>query len=335
MKAVALLSGGLDSTLSLKLIIDQGISVTAVNFLTPFCLCDGKKGCRKKASRISKSLNIELKIFNISEEYLQVVKAPRYGYGKRLNPCIDCRILMFKKAGEFMKEIGASFLITGEVLGQRPMSQNRQALSIIEREAGLEGLILRPLSAKVLPESIPEKKGWVSREALLEITGRARRTQLELASRYNLKEYACPAGGCLLTDPIFSLKARDLLNSDMFTRENITLIKCGRYFPLNKKVKLVVGRHQAENEKLKTLLKPGDIALETEGKGPFGLVRGEATPEEIEIGARILGYYSKSKGEKIKVSFSSFPFKEKQILFPLKLTEEELEKFKVYPKANK
>jgi len=206
MKALALLSGGLDSSLAVEIISNLGIEVVAVNFVTPFCLCDGKRGCRKKSVLISKRLNIDLKIFNIAEDFLEVLKKPRYGYGKNLNPCIDCRILMLRKAKEIMNELGASFIITGEVLGQRPMSQNRKAMEIIEKASGLEGLIVRPLCAKLLPASIPEREGWINRDDLLNITGRSRKKQFELVRKFNISDHACPAGGCLLTDPGFSLR---------------------------------------------------------------------------------------------------------------------------------
>ncbi|UCE96119.1 MAG: hypothetical protein JSV51_00455, partial [Candidatus Bathyarchaeota archaeon] len=196
MKALALLSGGLDSTLAVKLIQQQGIDVAAINFTSPFCLC-GKGGCG--AAKVAEQLKIPLKTINVGNDYLKILRNPKHGYGKNMNPCIDCRIFMFKRAKEFAKEVGASFIITGEVLNERPMSQRRKALDLIEEEAGLKGQVLRPLSAKLLPATEGERKGWFDRRKLLDIRGRSRKRQIELANEFTLKDYPCPAGGCLLT----------------------------------------------------------------------------------------------------------------------------------------
>ncbi|MDI6641651.1 MAG: tRNA 4-thiouridine(8) synthase ThiI, partial [Elusimicrobiota bacterium] len=184
-------------------------------------------------------------------------------------------IFMLKKAKEFMNEIGASFIITGEVLGQRPMSQNIKAMKIIEKESGLEGLIVRPLSAKLLPESIPEKQGWVKRDSLLDIVGRSRKKQFNLAREFDISDYACPAGGCLLTDPYFSLIIKDLLRSDMLNIDNINLVKNGRYHRITDSLKLIVGRNQEENQILMSLSKERDLIIEPESKGPIAIGRGE------------------------------------------------------------
>lgn len=322
MKVVALLSGGLDSSLVVKLIREKGIEVVAVNFVTPFCLCDGRRGCRKRAVAITEKLNIKLKIFNIAEEYLEIVKNPRYGYGKNLNPCIDCRILMFKKAKEFMNEIGASFIVTGEVLGQRPMSQNRKALKIIERESGLEGLIVRPLSAKLLPSSIPEKEGWIKRESLFDIVGRSRKKQFDLVKRFEISGYACPAGGCLLTDPIFSLRIRDLVSSNMLNINNINLIKNGRYSRISNSFKLVVGRNQEENQRLISLAQKEDLIIEPESKGPTAIGRGKIENKGIQIALKIVAYYCKDKN--VKINFEIFHKDKKYAVVTDNLSEQEL-----------
>ncbi|HIE44563.1 MAG TPA: hypothetical protein EYP78_07215 [Candidatus Omnitrophica bacterium] len=327
MKALALLSGGLDSSLAVKFMLDQDIEVIGVNFFTPFCLCDGKKGRKKKSIVLAEELNIELKLFNISEEYLQIVKNPRYGYGKNLNSCIDCRILMLRKAKQLMSKIGADFVITGEVLGQRPMSQNRRAMEIIEKESGLEGLIVRPLSAKLLPPTIPEKEGWINRERLLDIVGRTRKRQFSLAKEFGISEYACPAGGCLLTDPIFSARIRDLLNSDMLTLQNINLVKSGRYFRISDSFKLIVGRNQEENQRLMKLTREGDLILELESKGPVAVGRGRRESEDIETASRIVAYYCKDEKGRIKVR--SIPEEEVQVVTPVKMTDEELFRYKL------
>src|SRR4030067_2044260 len=173
MKAIALLSGGLDSTLAVRVIMEQGVELEALNFMTVFCTCTNRGATCLASQKAVETLGIPLKVFNVSEEYLNVVRNPKHGYGSNMNPCIDCRIFMLKKAKVYMEESGASFIVTGEVLGQRPMSQRRDAMRLIEKEAGLEGFILRPLSAQALPASIPEKEGWIDREGLLKIQGRA------------------------------------------------------------------------------------------------------------------------------------------------------------------
>jgi tRNA-specific 2-thiouridylase len=206
-KALALLSGGLDSTLAAKLILKQGIDVVAVNFVTPFCLCK-KGGCG--ATEAAKQLGVPLKVVNVGDEYLKMVRKPKHGYGRNMNPCIDCRIFIVKKAKKYAKEVGAAFIFTGEVLDERPMSQHSRAMKIIEEESGLKGKILRPLSARLLPETDIEKKGLVDREKLLDIRGRSRKPQIKLAEKFNIKDYPCPAGGCLLTYREYANKLRDL-----------------------------------------------------------------------------------------------------------------------------
>jgi len=226
-KAVGLLSGGLDSTLAVKLILDQKIDVTVLNFYSPFCTCT-RKGCRHEAKKVSEFFDIPIKIIPAGKEYIQMIKNPKHGYGSNMNPCIDCRIFMFKKAKKYMQEIGAKFIFTGEVLGQRPMSQHKKASEIIEREAGLENLVVRPLSSKLLKPTIPEEKQWINREELLNIQGRRRLPQMELADEFGIKDYPCPAGGCRLTDPQFSKRIKESFENGEDTIRNINLLKYGR-----------------------------------------------------------------------------------------------------------
>ncbi|MFH1002252.1 MAG: tRNA 4-thiouridine(8) synthase ThiI [bacterium] len=267
-KAVALFSGGLDSILALKLIQEQGIEVKGVNFKTPFFGLD-------EAYVIAKDLDINLEIIDITEELLKILKKPKYGFGKNMNPCIDCHALMFKKAGEYMNKIGASFILSGEVLGERPMSQNRNSLSIIERESGLEGKILRPLSALLLTETIPEKGGLVDRNKLLDISGRSRKRQMELATKMGIMDYPSPAGGCKLTEPAFSKRLRDLFTQKSFSLEEVELLKLGRHFRLSRDIKLVVGRNKEENEQLQNFFQDGDFLFKAKNlKGPISLLRG-------------------------------------------------------------
>jgi tRNA U34 2-thiouridine synthase MnmA/TrmU len=212
-KAVGLLSGGLDSTLAAKMMLEQGIEVHAINFTSPFCTCTPKKaGCAAVVTAVKALGNVPLKQVAMRDEYLEMVRNPKHGYGKGINPCIDCRILKIKKAGDYMRKIGASFLFTGEVLGQRPMSQHKKAIASIDHDSGLGGHILRPLSANHFEPTVPEREGWVNRKELLGISGRSRKTQIALAAEKDIRDYPCPAGGCLLTDKHFSEKMRNYLD---------------------------------------------------------------------------------------------------------------------------
>jgi len=297
MKAIALLSGGLDSTLSAKIVMEQGIELEALNFLTVFCTCTNRGETCLASQKAVNALGIPLKVFNVSEEYLNVVKHPKHGYGSNMNPCIDCRIFMLKKAKAYMGDAGASFIVTGEVLGQRPMSQRRDAMRLIEKEAGLEGYIVRPLSAKFLPATIPEKEGWINRENLLGIQGRSRKPQMKLADHYGIHDYPCPAGGCLLTDPQFAKRMKDLIfHNPNFFLNDIHLLKIGRHFRLSPHLKLVVGRNEEDNRKIQTFAQEEDILLKTlHHPGPLSLLRGEPNGVEIEKAASITVRYGKAK----------------------------------------
>jgi tRNA U34 2-thiouridine synthase MnmA/TrmU len=265
--AIGLLSGGLDSTLAAKLLMDQGIEIHAVNFSSPFCTCTPKSaGCAAILTAVKQLGGIPIKRISLGDEYLSMVKAPRFGYGRGMNPCIDCRIMKIRKAAECMVEIGASFLFTGEVVGQRPMSQHRRAIQIIDRESGISGLILRPLSARVLPPTIPEQKGWVDRERLMDITGRSRKIQISLASQMEITDYRCPAGGCLLTESHFAAKLKDYFeHTKTPTWADIPLLKIGRHFRLDSGDKIVVARDQTEGEKMIHLRRNGSKVFIPEG----------------------------------------------------------------------
>jgi len=303
-KAVALLSGGLDSTLAVRLMLEQGVEVEVLHFLTVFCTCS-TRGCALEARKVSEKFAVPLKVVDITKSFIEVVKSPKHGYGKNLNPCIDCRLLMLGLAKEYMEEVGASFIVTGEVLGQRPMSQRRDALKMIDRDSKLEGLILRPLSAKFFEPTIPEKKGWVDREKLLGLSGRSRKPQIALARTYGLEDYPCPAGGCLLTDPGFSKRMRDLLEQGDFSINDCLLLKLGRHFRLDRATKVIVGRNEEENQSLESLARPGDLLLETfEVPGALVILRGEIKEGNINMAARTAARYSKAKDEPLaKVVF--------------------------------
>ena len=296
-----MLSGGLDSILAVKMIQNQGVDIIAVNFISPFCL-RGKGGCG--AAEVAKQLRIPLKIINVSDDYLKMLKNPRFGYGRNMNPCIDCRIFMLKKAKKYAKEIGASFLFTGEVLNERPMSQNRKALEIIEKEAGLEGKILRPLSAKFLAETEAEKKGWVDRKKLLDIIGRSRKKQIALAKELDITDYPCPAGGCLLTYKEFALKLRDLFkNKKRFGIRDVNLLKVGRHFRFGEN-KIVVGRNEAENKLLKEMRGRTDYWFEVPDCGsPITLLQGPKTKKAVKITAALTLRYSDKKNDEAAVFY--------------------------------
>ncbi len=331
-KAISLLSGGLDSILATRLILEQGIEVEAVNFLTVFCTCTPRgKGCSSGKSAADK-LGIKLKVFEVSKEYFGIVKNPRYGYGSNINPCLDCRIFMFKKAAQYMREIDASFLITGEVLGQRPMSQRRDAMRIVERDSKLDGLILRPLSARLLEPTIPEKEGIVDRERLLDIKGRSRKPQIELARQLGIGDYPCPAGGCLLTDPGFANRMRDLIeHKPDFTMNDVRLLKVGRHFRVSPKTKFIVGRNKEENEKLTSLAGGEDFRFgPAKVKGPVGIGRGNFNKEHFSIASSIIARYSdKDQDCEIEVLYEKIPGEGHNSIMALSITEETLEALRI------
>ena len=297
-KAIALLSGGLDSTLAVKVLLDQGIAVEALNFTSPFCTCTGKNaGCKSEAVRVAEEFGIPIKVMNKGADYLEIVRNPKHGYGKGLNPCVDCRIFLLKKAKEYMLEIGADFCFTGEVLGQRPMSQRRDTLRVIEKESGLEGLLLRPLSAKHFKPTIPELEGWVDREKLLSIQGRSRKEQFQLAEELDVKNYPCPAGGCLLTELTFVGKIRDVFeHSDELNMRDFRLLKLGRHFRIGERTKVIIGRNEAENALLEHAVQPGEATLRwSGGSSPLAAVLGASSEELIERAAQILLRYTKAE----------------------------------------
>ncbi|MGL5984733.1 MAG: 7-cyano-7-deazaguanine synthase, partial [Cetobacterium sp.] len=246
MKALALFSGGLDSALAIKIVKDQGIEVIALNFVSHFF-----GGKNEKAENMAKQLGVQLEYVNFSHIHTEILKNPVHGRGKNMNPCIDCHALMFTTAGSLMEKFGASFIISGEVLGQRPMSQNYQALEKVKAlSPGLENLIVRPLSAKLLPESEPERLGWVDRTKLLNIEGRSRKIQMELMDKFGIVDYPTPGGGCLLTDPGYSKKLKVLEQDGLLEDEYSNLfhlLKVGRFFRFEKGKYLIVGREESDN----------------------------------------------------------------------------------------
>lgn len=275
-KAVALLSGGLDSSLAVRMMLEQGIEIDAVAIKTPFCDFDCGKGCGQRVKEVADELGINLKTVYFGEEYLRMLKNPKYGYGSCINPCIDCRGMMYNAAKEHMEKTNADFVITGEVLFQRPMSQNSRALRVIEKETGMECKVLRPLSAKHLPATDAEKMGLINREKMGDIKGRSRKGQLMLAKHFGVSEPPNAAGGCLLTDPSFSKRVKDILDhcDDIPTLNDIELLKVGRHFRITHEAKFVVGRNKEENEVIKALAVEGDIIIEVKDYvGPTCILR--------------------------------------------------------------
>ncbi len=305
-RAIALTSGGLDSALAIKVMKDMGVEVIALNCHTAFCNCSNHSGkeVRHEPSYVAQKFGAELKILNVAEEYLEMVKNPKHGYGSQANPCIDCRIFMLKKAKKLMEETGADFIVTGEVLGQRPLSQHTSALRLIDKETGLEGLVVRPLSGQLMPDTKAEKEGLLDRKKMLSISGRSRKEQMKLAKELGYTDYATPAGGCLLTDPQFTRRFKDLLeNKPKFSLKDVHRLKFGRHFRING-TKIVVGRNEMENKFL-TLTGDGEARFEAlEFKSPVVLLEGESTPEILQIVASITARYCDGKNEKtVKVKY--------------------------------
>jgi len=293
-KIVALLSGGLDSTLAIKTMQKQGFEVSAVAIKTPFCDFDCGRGCGFEIRERADNLGVNLKTVYLGDEYIEMLKHPKHGFGSGMNPCIDCRAMMFEAGKKHMEEIGAEFIISGEVLGQRPMSQFAPALKKIEKLSNLEGKIVRPLSAALLPATDPEKNGLIKRKDLGMIRGRSRKEQLQMAKEFGIEDPPNAGGGCLLTDPAFSLRAIDLFKHiETPTTNDIDLLKIGRHFRLDQNTKLIVGRNKDENEMMHALALPNDILLEAEEHvGPTSLLRGNNIGKHIKFSAEITLRYS-------------------------------------------
>ena len=297
-KGLGLCSGGLDSILSALLLQRQGIEVTWICFETPFFSSESAK-------KASCKTGIPLITLDITDNYMEMMKAPKAGFGKNMNPCMDCHALMFSKAGEILKNKGFHFLFSGEVLGQRPKSQNKNSLRYVEKNSGFEGQILRPLCAKLLPATLVEQNGMVDRQQLMDISGRSRKTQVQMARDFGIKEYPSPAGGCLLTDKIFSNRLRDLMDvQKMFDKRELYFLKYGRHFRLDSKTKIIVGRSKNDNKNLlKYFNASKDILLKHAGiPGPDVVLTGSLTPENIQTAATICAGYTKSKpGEEAQI----------------------------------
>jgi len=309
-KAVALISGGLDSLLAARLILEQGIHVEGINFYTGFCVeghthairkKDKKKPKRNNALWSAEQLGIKLHIVDIIEEYKDIVINPRHGYGANLNPCLDCKIFMVSKARQWMEDNGFDFIISGEVIGQRPMSQRKDLLPVVVRESGADDRLLRPLCAKNLAPTLPEREGWVDRNRLLDFHGRNRKPQMALAKQFGFDDYASPAGGCcFLTDASYAKKLADLWQAhheQKYELDDIMLLKVGRHIRPKPNYKLIVSREEGENKFLSGYRKNFTHIETTSCGGPLTLIDGVATEEDIETASRIVARFSQGKNE--------------------------------------
>jgi hypothetical protein len=293
--ALALYSGGLDSTLACRLIMAQGIRVLAVKFVTPFFGYDLLDREDEYKLEVQEKFGIDVFLKDVSGPYLKMVRNPAHGYGKNFNPCVDCKIMLLSEAKKIMPEIGASFLITGEVVGQRPMSQRRDTLRTIERESGCEGILVRPLCAKNLQPTKAELDGLIDRQQLLNFSGRNRKPQMELAERLGIEDYPSPAGGCTLTDPVLSVRIEEYYNEyDDIKISDLRMLLTGRQFRLPAGGWLVVGRNHQENLRIEKLKQPGDLLVyPSEIPGPTAILRYSRDEKEIELAAGIVVRFSK------------------------------------------
>ncbi|MCK5451541.1 MAG: tRNA 4-thiouridine(8) synthase ThiI [Candidatus Omnitrophica bacterium] len=328
-KAIALISGGLDSLLAAKVIEAQGVEIQGVVFVTQFASRD-TEGFIQRVKESSRDADIDIKVEDMSEEFLEVLARPEHGYGSQVNPCIDCKILMLRKAKKMMEKENADFVITGEVLGERPMSQRKEALQIIKKRSHLEGYLLRPLSAKLMEITVPEEKGLIDREKLYSISGRSRQPQFKLAKEYGLKRFFAPGGGCLLTDPRFAGRLKDLMERKEVTAENIAFLKYGRHFRLKDGTKVIVGRDEKENDVLCSLKKNNDIILRLpEKNGPDVILKGINSDENIKKAAEMVISHSSSKNSELEIVEYWRDETEKKEISVSSMAREEIEKMRV------
>ncbi len=310
-KAVALISGGLDSMLAVKVIQEQGIHVEGINFFTGFCVEGHTHAVRKKhqdkqkrnnALWVAEQLGIKLHIVDVVEEYKDILLNPAHGYGKNVNPCLDCKTFMVKKAVQWIKEHDFDFIITGEVVGQRPMSQRRETMPVVAKESGGNDLLVRPLSAKQLPETLPEREGWLDREKLYDFSGRTRKPQMALAAKFGFKDYAQPAGGCcMLTDENYAIKLQDMWHnrpSRDYELDDIIMLKMGRHFRLAPHLKLIIGREEGENRFMQGYKNQFMSIHPTSHPGALCLVDGEfKSDEERDQALALVARYSQGKND--------------------------------------
>lgn len=329
-KAVSLISGGLDSLLSTKVIMDQGIHVEGINFFTGFCVEGHTHAIRKKdkakpkrnnALWVAEQLGIKLHIIDVIEEYKDVLLNPKHGYGQNMNPCLDCKGFMVKKAHEWIKENDFDFIITGEVIGQRPMSQRKDTMPVIQRESGAGDLLVRPLCGQHLPATLPEREGWLDRDKLLDFSGRTRKPQFALAEEFGFEDYATPAGGCcFLTDKSYSQKLVDLWQhrgNREYELDDIMLLKVGRHIRPNDKFKLIVSREEGENKFMDGYKKQFTHLYISSHSGPLALIEGDVDEIDLKLAGEIVARYSQGReAEEVEVTVK--PLNKDEIVFKVK-----------------
>ncbi|WP_238917879.1 tRNA 4-thiouridine(8) synthase ThiI [Clostridium sp. YIM B02555] len=325
-KALAMISGGLDSILAAKLIKEQGIEVIGICFKSYFFN-------EENAKRMTAQIGIRLEVVDFSKEHFEMVKNPKHGWGKNINPCIDCHSMMMRYSGELLEKFGADFIITGEVLNQRPMSQNRSALDVVKKQSGFSDKILRPLCAKNLKETQMEIDGLVDREKLLDISGRNRKPQMELAEKWGIKDYPSPAGGCKLTEPGYAVRLKEILSrKEEVTEKDIHLLKYGRHF-ISNNTKIIVSRTAEEGQQIKAVLNKKDIMfLTTKFSGAMVIIPegNNPTDEDLTLACRLSARYSKGKDEKlVEVRYGKFSTKFSEAKEVEPITQEELEKYNI------
>lgn len=322
-RALAMMSGGLDSTLAAKLVKDQGIEVIGICFKSYFF---GEESAKKMCEQI----DIKLEVVDFSREHFEMVKNPKHGWGKNMNPCIDCHAMMMRYAGELLKKFDADFIITGEVLNQRPMSQNKQALNTVKKESGFADKILRPLCALNLEPTEMELSGLVDREKLMKISGRSRKVQMELADKWGLIDYPSPAGGCKLTEPNYSVRLKDALNrKGDLTDKEIGMLRFGRHFLSPAGTKIIVSRTADEGEEIKKIITKEDtVFLPYSHKGAMAVILGDASKEDKELAAKIVARYTKGKDEDCVVVKAGFYKTKFEDVFEVKpATDEEISQY--------
>ena len=331
--AIALFSGGLDSSLAVVLMRHQGIEVTALMFQNPFSAA-ASEGVRTgyDPHHVAEQFGFSLKSLPLGDRFIVRVRNPRFGYGKNMNPCIDCRIFMLQEAARFMRSVDADFVVTGEVLGQRPMSQMRNTLNLIVKQADLRGLLLRPLSAGLMPPTIPEQKGLVDRDQLEAISGRSRKRQIELAGQFGLEDYTSPAAGCLLTDRGYSVRLKDLFDhEENFTDDDIALLRIGRQFRISPQLKLVIGRNESDNETLEKYLDHYACLEAVDTGSPIVLLAGQYSDEDLKLAAAITARYCRARhAPQVRVVLSRDGKQTDLVVAPA--TDDILDKYRIVPK---
>ena len=333
-KTLGLLSGGLDSNVAVQMMVRLGYDVTVLNFMSPFCTCTKKSdGCKSAAHKVAAQMNLKIKTLFMGDDYLQMLRKPKFGVGKGMNPCIDCRIMMFRQARQVMEEEGAKFIFTGEVVGQRPMSQMKNRFYQIEKESGLKGLIVRPLSAAVLEPTIPEKRGWIDREEMLSISGRSRKQQMAMGRDMGMaEETLCSSGGCLLTDLHFTPKIKDMLDhSENPSVRDARMLRLGRHFRLADNCKVVVGRNEKENGKLERMANNGNTLLRVRDfNGPCVVVIGDISNGLGVRAGQIAARYSDAPKElSVEVEINEVGSDKKSTMRVLAIDDAALEQIRV------